>query len=231
MRPSRSAICGICVSLKQTRAQRKGTQLPDMTYEPRSYNDKSALTDGWHPAFLLTITDEPTPETWKMYAKSPRLWRWQFAVWAKPEDIPHMPPERQTTPSAQKFTPKGNQPASKAYLWTCELLGRQVPPGEHVNLDPLMPLPCRVKVSRNNEYANIMDLEAWVGGSQYLTPDMRVKLQQLLDNPASAPAGQPSTQSPAHTSAAAAYATTQPGMGQVWGTPAPQPATPGKGSW
>ena len=176
-----------------------------MTYEPKVYNDKSALTDGWHPAFLLAITDEPTPESWKMYHASPRMWRWQFAVWAKPDDIAHLPPERQSAPSSQKFTPKGNQPASKAYAWTTALLQRQIPPGESVNLDPLMPLPCRVKVQRNNEYANIIDLEAWTEGTPYVTPDLKARLQQFLDAPPP-PTAQGSTQSPVHTPAAAAYA-------------------------
>ena len=99
--------------------------MPEMTYTPQSANDKSSLTAGWHPAFLMEITDEPTPETWKMYAQSPRMWRWIFLVWEVPTLIPNQRPERQSAPSSQKFNPANTKArASKAYLWTSELLGR-----------------------------------------------------------------------------------------------------------
>lgn len=215
--------------------------MPDMTYQPIAYNDKSALTDGWHPAYLLAITDEPTPESWKMFAQSPRMWRWHFCVWATPDQITQQAqPERQSAPSSQKFTPKGKQPASKAYAWTSALLQRQIPPGECVNLDPLMPLPCRVKVSRNGEYANIIDLEAWPEGTQQLTPEFKHKLVQFYEHPTPAVA---STGSPAQTPQAAAYVPppppVAPGM-QSWGTtgtqtsPAvsqPPAAVPAKAAW
>jgi hypothetical protein len=186
-------------------------------------NDRSALTDGWHPAYLLAITDEPTPETWQMYQQSPRLWRWHFAVWEIPTLIGRQAPEHQSAPSSQKFTPKGRQQASKAYAWTAALLGRQIPPGERVNLDPLMPLACRVKVSRKDDYANIVDLEAYPDGAALLTPEIRAMLAQMsrLDEPdtpppAQTPAPTPPTPSPAP----------QPGM-QAWGSaPAQPPASP-----
>jgi hypothetical protein len=183
-----------------------------MSYEPRSYNDKSVLSDGWHPAFLLAITDEPTPEGWKMFAQSPRLWRWHFAVWSTPDAIATQAPEHQSAPSSQKFTPQGRQPASKAYEWTCYLLARQIAPGERVNLDPLLPLPCRVKVVRKDEYANIKDLEAWPEGASYLTTALRASLATLLDAERQAPQTG-STSSPATTPAAAAYVPPQGGTG------------------
>lgn len=205
--------------------------MPEMGYETKSYNDKSSLTDGWHPAYLVAITDEETPEGWQMKAQSPRMWRWHFAVYATPEMIAQHQPEHQSAPSSQKFTPKGRQAASKAYLWTCELLQRQIAPGERVNLDPLMPLPCRVKVSRKDEYANIVDLEKWPEGTQYLTAVLHQELQHFLDQTAP-PAG--STSSPAHTPQAAAYVPPQPGM-QSWATPrpgpAPGPVAPTKATW
>ena len=140
--------------------------MPQMSYTPKSTNDKSNLTDGWHPAYLLAITDEPTPPTWTMFPKSPRMYRWCFAIWERPEHLTALEePERQTAPSSQAFSPKrGQNAASKAYLWTKEFLGREIQPGEAVDLDPLLPLPCRVKVARNGEYANIVDLERWPDG-------------------------------------------------------------------
>jgi hypothetical protein len=191
------------------------TLMPQMVYTPRTYNDKSALSPGWHPAFLLEIADEPTPENWKMYEKSPRLYRWRFAVWEVPTLIDRQAPERQSAVSSQKFTPKGNQPASKAYLWTSALLGRQIPPGETVNLDPLMPIPCRVKVERGNEYANILDVEACPEIAQYLTPAFKEQLAAFLATfgqaPDSAPAPAPPPPAP------------QPGA-PPWGAAAPAQA-------
>jgi len=193
--------------------------MPSMTYTPKTYNDPSALSPGWHPAFLLEIADEPTPEGWKMYEKSPRLWRWRFACWEIPTLIDRQAPERQSAVSSQAFTPKGRQPASKAYLWTSALLGRQIPPGETVNLDPLMPIPCRVKVERatDPQYANILDVEASPDLAQYLTDGLRQQLAAFLATFGQAP----------DPALAPARPVPQPGL-QPWGSvaPAPPPATP-----
>src|SRR5262245_12181321 len=161
--------------------------MPQMSYTPKTYNDITALSAGWHPAYLLEMADEPTPESWKMYDQSPRLWRWRFAVWEVPTLIDRQKPERQSAVSSQKFTPKGRQPASKAYSWTAALLGRQIPPGEVVNLDPLMPIPCRVKVELSNQYANIVDVEPCPDITQYLTPAMRQSLAAFLVSFSEAP--------------------------------------------
>jgi hypothetical protein len=155
--------------------------MPEMSYTPQTVNDASALTMGWHPGFLVKIGDEPTPESWQMFAASPRMWRWHFLVWADASRIPHEAPEQQSAPSSQKFTPKGRQQASKAYSWASALLGHQIQPGERVNLDTLMPLPCRVKVERKEQWANIVDVEAWPEGQAYLTPDLRTNIQALFD--------------------------------------------------
>src|SRR5262245_31851053 len=130
--------------------------MPEMGYETRSFNDRSALSNGWHPAYLLAIEDEATPQGWKMFAQSPRMWRWHYAVWEVPGLIGRQAPEHQSAPSSQKFAPRGKNgnPASKAYTWTCALIGHVIMPGERVNLDALMPIPCRVKIERNNDYAN-----------------------------------------------------------------------------
>ena len=152
--------------------------MPLMEQKSQSPNDVSSLTNGWHPAYLLEITDEATPETWKMFAKSPRMYRWTFAVWETPAQMT-MPPERQSAPSSQAFSPKGRNAASKAYLWTTELLGRQLLAGEAIDLDPMLPLPCRVKVTRNEQYANIVDLEQWRDAPE-LTPALKTLLRDTL---------------------------------------------------
>jgi hypothetical protein len=160
--------------------------MPAFSYQPaRSINDPSQLSENWHPAYLVAISDEATPEQWAMYQASPRLWRWWFAVWEHPSQL-HTTPECQTTPTSQKFSPGGKYQPSKAYLWTCKLLGRSFQAGESVNLDTLMPLPCKVYVKRTNtqgqpsEFANITDLSAWPEGQPLLTPELRQKLAMWL---------------------------------------------------
>ncbi len=150
--------------------------MPTFTIKPSSTNDPSQLTAGWHPAVLVEIADEETPDGWIMKERNPRLYRWQFRVWSRPEDMATQEPERQSAVSSQAFTPKGRNPASKAYTWTVELLGRMVLPGEAVDLDPLMPIPCRVKIERKEQYANIIDLERWEDGAALLTEPVRRKL-------------------------------------------------------
>lgn len=208
--------------------------MPEMGYTEQStagYNDKSELSEGWHPGYLICISDEETPATWKMAAQSPRMWKWHFALWEMPSLINRQPPEHQSAPSSQKFTPRGTQPASKAYSWTAALLGRQIQPGERVNLDPMMPIPCRCKVERSRnrqEYVNVIDVEAWQEGTQYLTPEFRAELASIMQpkaptQPQNAYTPPPVTQQPTSQPP-------QPGM-QSWGQPAPQPVTTGKPPW
>jgi hypothetical protein len=159
--------------------------MPQFSYQPPSINDPSQLAEGWHPAYLLAITDEATPDSWAMYQASPRLWRWWFAVWPDPGQLHHTP-ECQTSPTSQKFSPGGKYQPSKAYLWTCKLLGRTFSAGESVNLDELMPLACKVWVKRTNsqgmpsEFANITELQTWPEGAALLTPELRQKLATWL---------------------------------------------------
>ena len=160
--------------------------MPNFTYQPRSINDPSQLSEGWHPAYLLAIADEETPEQWAMRESSPRLWRWLFAVWETPGHIQGTVPELQSAPTSQKFTPGGRYQPSKAYTWTCTLLGRAVQAGESVSLDAALPMACRLKIRRVNgqgqpiEFANIVDLEAWPDGGTLLTQDLRQKLATWL---------------------------------------------------
>lgn len=174
-------------------------------------NDPSELTPGWHPAALLAIVDEPTPETWQMYAKSPRMYRWMFYVWSTPETIRTAPGEAQSAVSSQAFTPRGKNPASKSYLWASELLGRIIQPGEAVDLDPLLPLACRVKIERREQYANIVDVERWTEGQAAITQTL------AKGAPQAAPAMSPSSGAfPSFTTGVPA-----PAQPILPGTPAP----------
>lgn len=183
--------------------------MPEFSYEPRTLNDKSSLTDGRHPAFLVEITEEPIPPTWKSYkkelsAEQNMQYRWHFVVYESPGAIDaNRAPERQTAVSSKAFSPKGklrdgtSRPASKAFSWTCELLNRQIQPGERVNLDPILPIPCSVKVERNGEYANILDLERWPDGARYVTPEVMATLRDIKNaSPGSSSAPAPSQQLP-----------------------------------
>lgn len=158
-----------------------------------------------------------------MYASSPRLWRWLFAVWDTPQHVAGTTPELQSAPTSQKFTPGGRYQPSKAYTWTCTLLGRAVQAGESVSLDAALPLPCRLKIRRTNgqgqpiEFANIVDLEPWPDGASLLTAELRQKLvtwfsmkQAGTPVPAPAPVAQPR---PVPAPAG-------------WQSPAPAPAAP-----
>lgn len=198
--------------------------MPQFTYQPRSINDPSQLSEGWHPAFLLAIHDEETPEQWAMRESSPRMWRWVFAVWSSPETIAQQIPEMQSAPTSQKFTPASRYSPSKAYTWTCTLLGRAVQAGESVSLDDLLPLACRLKIRRVNgqgqpiEFANIVDLEAWPDGASQLTPDLRHRLTTWF---AMKQAGTPV---PAPAPVAAPRPTPAPAPGGWGQTATPMPA-------
>ena len=184
--------------------------MPDVVYEGSSASDPSQLSEGWRPAFLVEITEEDTPPDWERAKRSPRQWRWHFAVWENQAEIARSIPEAQSTTTSKTFSPGGGKfPASTAYLWHVEFLGRRPAKGEHVNLDPLMPLPCRLKISRTNkngepsEYANIKDLERWADGQALLTPDLKDKLatwhkmKSAGGAPRSAPAPAPTPPPPA----------------------------------
>jgi hypothetical protein len=213
--------------------------MPEFHYEPRSTNDKSALSAGWHPAFLLAITDDPKPASWRNADTHPRIWRWHFAVWEVATLIGRQSPEHQTAASEQKFSPGGGSAPgggkfspSKAWEWTKELLGRDIHPGERINLDVVArqnPIPCRIKIERAGDYANIKDLEharqAWPDAEQALTPEVRATLAQMLETLQ----GEPAAAAP--SSPAPAPQPPPPGM-QSWGTQTAQaPTSPVPPRW
>jgi hypothetical protein len=176
-------------------------------------------------------------------------------VWEHPTLIASQAPEHQSGLTSAKFSPKGRYQASKAYLWTKQLLGRDIPPGQSVNWDTLYPVPCRVKVERTpgKDFIKILDVEAWPDG-QPLTVQMAEPLRLArefalftpppvippLDVPAAPPAAPAPHTPPAH--AGQPWMSAQPpapqpppaaGM-QSWGTqhgqPAPQPVAPASGA-
>jgi hypothetical protein len=213
---------------RNTKQRRKELLMPEFVYEPKPRNDRSALSAGWHPGFLVAITDGVKPPTWRNADIKPRIWLWHYVVWEVATLIGRQPPEHLIATSEQTFSPGGAQfSASKAWTWTRELLDREIQPAERVNLDALArqhPIPCRVKIERNGEWANIKDVESarksWVEGATALTPEVRMVIAEIV-----ASIDNPQAQTPPSPQQAAQPAQPQPGM-QSWGSPPPQPASP-----
>ena len=213
---------------------------PEFKYEPRTINDKSQLTPNWHPAYLLEIGVEEVPDGWEMKKKNSHMYRWKFCVWEGPHAVTSVAPEFQSVVSSPQFSPPGKYQASKAFVFTQKLLGRKIEPGEHVNLDPAMPLACQVLINRTDkngapsEYANIMDVGAWPDGAALLTPELRQKLAAFLamkTGPANGQAQAPApTPQPTYAQPAPTYAPPAPAMATAapapMPTPHPQPQQP-----
>jgi hypothetical protein len=151
-------------------------------------NDKTQLTEGRHPAFLCLITLEDIPTTWQSYNPDRGVteqWRWHFAVWESDAQITTMAPEHQTTTSTKTFSPGGTKQASKTYVYVTEFLRRNPHPDERVDLDPLLPLPCTVRVMRHKkdgtfiEYANLEGLEKAPHLDAYRTPELCQRIMNL----------------------------------------------------
>jgi len=215
-------------------------------YNPPSFNDLSSLTPGWHPAFLLDIEDIETPLHFKSHEKYPRSRRWRLAVWETDLLIDQqVTPERQSALSSSAFAPAYTRndgqhvQAAKAYKWTEALLGRQIVPGEVIDLSAMLPLACRVEVERKNEYANITAISRYPELASKLTLGLRQYLAEFLGT-----FGDQTNQAPRYQSPPVAQAPTpaptppvQSGM-QSWGTPAPRtptspasPAAPNTPRW
>ena len=204
---------------------------PEFAYQPRTINDKSQLTPNWHPGFLLEIGVEDVPDGWEMGKKNSHMYRWKFAIFEHQGQIATTAPEFQSCVSSPQFSPPGRYQASKAFLFTQKLLGRKIEPGEHVNLDPMMPFPCLVLINRTDkngapsEYANILDLGVWPDGAALLTPELRQKLAAFLamkTGPANGQTTPPPAQS-TYAQPAPTYAPPAPAMTTV-AAPTPMPA-------
>jgi hypothetical protein len=213
----------------------------EFVYDPPTTNDKSTLTEGWHPGFLVAITTEQKPSSWRNVDKAPLIWRWHFALWEGPTLVGHQAPEHQTGNCETKFSPGGGKSQdgtpfspSKAYVWTSELLNHKPMPGEKVSLDPLMPIPCRVRIVRKGDYANIQFLERWPEGMSLLTEGFKSNLflwwQQVQSGVL-----QPAATAPQAPAPVVPQPMPPPALA-TWGTPVPQtgaPAasTPAKPGW
>jgi hypothetical protein len=196
----------------------------------------SALTEGWHPGFLIHISEEPTPADWQMFKQSQTMWRWHFVLWEVPTLIDRQAPEHQSGLTSTKFSPKGKFQASKAYTWTAQLLRQQIAPGQSVNWDTLYPVPCRVKVERTpgKDFVKVLDVEAWPEGQPF-TVSMAESLQRARAEAVAAPVP---VIPPVQAQAPSAPPQTQqpPPAGLTsWGTQhgaaAPQPVTSGTQGW
>ena len=224
--------------------------MPVMTYTPSYFSEPSQLIEGVHPAFLVAITDDLTPPTWPMAQKSPRMYRWHFAVLHSLETFEQYQPERQTGITSQIFS-GGKQP-SKSYTWSCAILGRDIPADESVDLDPMMPLPCQLFIGRHDkagksiEWANVDKVYNWADGHRLLTEPVRQRLADWWakkqaemataegpSQPAPQPAPRPSPpmyQPPVQQPLAAAPAPAPaPASNGTPATPAPAPAPEKKG--
>jgi hypothetical protein len=176
----------------------------------------SDLSDGWHPAYLLHISEEPTPPDWAMFEQSPSLWRWHFAAWESPVLL-ELEPEIQSGITSTKFSPKGRYQASKAYTWGTQMLGRAIPVGEGIDWDALYPVPCRIKVLKEpgKDFVKVLDVEAWPEGPEHLP--------SLLDRLLSLRAAVMQQPAPIIPPLAAQAAATPPA--------APEPPKPGMQTW
>jgi hypothetical protein len=193
-----------------------------MSVKPLS--NTSQLTAGRHPAFLIHVDEEPTPTDWQMAGKSPTMWRWYVAVWENPDRIGQVEPEIQTAITSATFTPKGKFPASTAYLWTQEMLQRQIPVGEEIDWDSLVPYPCTCKIERidGKDYVRVKDLEAWPDGQQYL-PSLRALLLQHKAAAQRASASARATRAQNGTVPPASPAPPADPSLRTWGSPASPP--------
>lgn len=205
-----------------------------MTHTPQFFSEPSALIAGVHPAFLMAITEEATPPTWEMFKKSPRLYRWNFAVAHSVQTLDSFVPELVTAVCSKIFS-GGKQP-SKNYTWHCTLLGREISVNESVDLDPLMPLPCQLAISRTKggvpvEWAIVDTLYGWPEGQTLLTDAFKQKLalwwsmkQAGGEQPAEAPTV-PAPAVPQMYQGASAAAPVPPSAPTTAGAPVIAPAT------
>lgn len=198
-------------------------------FTPRTVSDPSNLTHGRHPGFLLAITEEAIPDGWAMQAKDTHMFRWHLAIWEHPDHLAQYAPEEQSAISSRAFSPKSKFQASKAYVWTCALLGREIPKGQGVDLDPLLPLACWCDVERvpGNDYCKIAALWGRPEGQGQIPPLIhQLQAQYTATSPAEALSLPPPVRPAGPPAPATAQAVVPP---QGWPTPArpAQPLMPG----
>lgn len=138
----------------------------------------SKLTHGWHPGYLLNITEEPKPEAFTL-SDHLTIWRWNCAIWQTTNDVQLSEPEEQSGVSSPIFAPAGvKNPASKSYKWVSALLGRPIAKGENPELPE--PYPCRIKIERvdGKDFVKIVDFEPWPEAPK----ELPLTVQMLMGN-------------------------------------------------
>jgi len=173
-------------------------------FTPKTVNDPSQLTHGRHPAFLLAIVEEAIPDGWEMGKKDTHMFRWHLAIWEHPDHVMQYAPEEQSAISSRAFSPKSKYQASKAYVWTCALLGREIPRGQGADLDPLLPLACWADIERTpgNDYAKITALWGRPEGQAQIPPVVHQLKAQYATGMPPAPAAAPPPPAPAQAAPA-----------------------------
>lgn len=215
--------------------------MPKQTYTKQFFSEPSDLSPGVHPAFLMAIIEDATPPDWDMFKSSPRMYRWHFATAHSVDSVTTLVPELVTAITSKIFS-GGKQP-SKNYTWHCTLVGHEIQLDEEVDLDPVMPVPCQLAISRTKqgksvEWAIVDTLYPWPDGQALLTDALRKKLalwwkMKQAGEPEGdrAPAPTPApTLPPAHAAPPAAPASTfYPSHAPAAG--APQTATATRQAW
>ena len=200
--------------------------MPKQTYTKQFFSEPSELSPGVHPAFLVAITEEATPPDWDMFKSSPRMFRWHFATAHSVASVTTHVPELVSAITSKIFS-GGKQP-SKNYTWHCTLIGHEIQLDEEVDLDPMMPVPCQLAISRNKngkpvEWAIVDSLYPWPDGQALLTEEMKKKLALWWQMKQAPPAEAPSVPAAAPATPQL-YAQTPPPAAPANGTPAPAPA-------
>lgn len=198
-------------------------------FTPKTVSDPSNLTHGRHPGFLLAITEEPIPDGWAMGAKDTLMFRWHLAIWEHIEHLAQYAPEQQSAISSRAFSPKGKFQQSKAHAWASALIGHEIPKGQGVDLDPLLPIACYVDVERTpgNDYCKITALWGRPEGQGAIPPVVHQLRQQYVTVGTPAPQAQLNGQAPLPPPPAPpAQQQPPPPRPVAWGSPGPAPQPP-----
>lgn len=209
--------------------------MPMMKYTPEYFSEPSELSPGYHPAFLLYVSEEDTPEDWPMYENSERMWRWHFAIAESETTLDAYVPEYHNAISSAKF--KGGKHCTKSYTWLCTILGRDIPKDESIDPNDLVPLPCTLLIGRHDkngkeiEYANIEKVQHWAGGMEKLTPAMKAKLETFWKMKQADGEGTGDAEPGPRAMPPAPQMSPAPAPAAVPPAPAPAPASAGRQAW
>jgi len=141
----------------------------------QSNEPTSSLAHGWHGSVLYGIRTEPIPEYYtSSREKDTHQWQWYCAIWQTLDEMfAGKDPELRALSTTRTFSGErksvNGEPlsASKAFRWTCSLLGRVPSPSEAVSLDDKLPLFVLVNVIRrpDSQFIKTPELLAWPANS------------------------------------------------------------------